>query len=83
MFQYAHNVQITGGSFTNNNSINEHNGMTGTLYESVVNRYFLTTIYAKASRYCIDGSLTAPPMTPPNMHPYVTPTPARLLLVKS
>jgi hypothetical protein len=80
MFQYARNVKINGGAFT---VVNEQNGMTGALYESVVNRYFLTSIYAKVSRYCIDGSRTAPPMIPPNMHPYVTQIPARLLLVKS
>jgi hypothetical protein len=80
----ARNVLVNGGSFVNT-VVNEHNGMTGTgaLYESVVNRYFLTSIYAKVSRYCIDGSRTALPMTPPNMHPYVTQIPARLLLVKS
>ena len=34
MFQYARNVKINGGAFT---VVNEQNGMTGTLYESVVN----------------------------------------------
>ena len=80
MFQNARNVIINGGTFT---VVNEHNGLTGALYESVVNRYFLTGIYAKVFRYCIDGSRTAPRMTPPSMHQYVTQIPARLLLVRS
>ena len=79
MFQFARNVKISGGAFT----VNELNGMTGALYESVVNRYCLTSVYAKVSRYCIDGSRTAPSMTLPSMHLYVTPLPARLSLVKS
>ena len=80
MFQNARNVKISVGAFT----VNELNGMTGALCESVlVNRYFLASIYAKVFRYCIDGSRTAPLMTPSNMHLYVTPLPARLLLVKS
>ena len=86
MFQYSSNLQFTGGAFINNNNgtvVNEQNGMTGALYESVVNRYYLTSIYAKVSIYCIDGSLTALLMIPPNMHLYVTQIPARLLLVKS
>ena len=78
MFQHARNVKISGGAFT---VVNEQNGMTGALYESVVNRYFLKSIYAKVSKYYIDGSRTALPMTPPNMHPYVTQIPVRLLLV--
>jgi len=91
MFQYAHNLKFDGGAFTVNEQIHQiqqiqqiqQNGFTGALYESMVNRYFLTAIYAKVSRYCIDGSRTAPPMTPPNMHQYVTQIPARLLLVRS
>ena len=86
MFQYSSNLNFTGGAFINNNGtvVNEqNNGMTGVLYESVVNRYSLTSIYAKVSRYCIDGSLTTPLMIPPNMHLYVTQIPARLLLVTS
>ena len=47
MFQYARDVRIKGGTFT---VVNEQNGMTGALYESVVNRYFLTAIYANVSR---------------------------------
>jgi hypothetical protein len=78
MFQCAGNMDINGGAFT---VVNEQNGMTGALYESVVNRYSLTAIYEKVSRYCIDGSRTAPPMTPPNMHPHVTQIHARRLLV--
>jgi len=35
MFQYARNVKIKGSNFT----VNEHNGMAGALYGSVVNRY--------------------------------------------
>ena len=35
MFQYARNVKINGGAFTVNN---EQNGMTGTLYKSIVKR---------------------------------------------
>ena len=84
MFQNSSNFKIDGGSFINNNTVvNEQIGMTGALYESVVNRYFLTSIYAKASRYCIDGSRTAPLMTLLNMHLYVTQILARILLVKS
>ena len=78
MLQYARNVKISGGSFT---VINEQNGMTGALYGFVENRYLLTVIYPKVSRYCIDGSRTGPPMTLPNMHPNVTQIPARLLLL--
>ena len=80
MFQYARNVKIDGGAFS---VLIEQNGMTGVLYESVEDRYFLTAVCAKVSRYCIDGSRMAPPMTPPNMHPYVTQILARLLLVTS
>ena len=81
MFQYARDFNINGGAFT---VINEQNGMTGALYESIVNHYSLTAFfYAKVSKYCIDGSRTAPPMTPPNMHPYVTQIPEKLLLVRS
>ena len=86
MFQNSSNIKITGGAFININDstfVNEQNGMTGALYESVVNQYFLRGIYAKAFRYCIDGSRTAPPTILPNMHLYVTQIPARLLLVKS
>ena len=86
MFQYSSNLKITGGAFNNNNNctlVSEQNGMTGALYESVVNWYILTSIYAKVSRYCIDGSLTAPPMILSIMHLYVTQIPARLSLVKS
>ena len=78
MFQYARNVKIDGGSFT---VVNEQNGMTGAFYRFVVNRYLLTATYAKVSRYCIDGSQTAPPMTLPNMNPHVTQIPARLSLL--
>jgi hypothetical protein len=42
----ARNVLVNGGAFT---VINEQNGMTGALYESVVNAYFPTFIYAKRS----------------------------------
>ena len=52
MFQYSTNLKFTGGAFINNNDgtlVNEQNGITGALYESVVNRYFLTSIYAKVS----------------------------------
>ena len=89
MFQYSSNVKISGSSFINNSGtlngtfVNEQNGLTGALYESVVNRYFLTSIYAKASRYCIDGFRMELPMILSNMHPYVTQIPARQLLVKS
>ena len=85
MIQNSTNVKISGGSFINNSgtlNVNEQNGLTGALYESVVKRYFLTSIYAKVSIYCIDGSRMALPMTPPTMHLYVTQIPARLLLVK-
>ena len=59
--------------------------MTGAfpVYESLVNRYSLTSIYAKASNYCIDGYRTAPPMILPRMHPNVTQIPARPSLVTS
>ena len=80
MFQNGRNVTVNGGNFT---VFNEQNGMTGALHESVINRYFLTAIYGKVSRYCIDGSRMALLMTPPNMHPYVTQIPARQLLVTS
>ena len=79
MFQYARNVNINGGAFT----VNEQNGMTGALFESVVNPYVLTAIYAKVSRYCIDGSWTALPKTLHNMHQYVTQIPTRPLLLTS
>ena len=79
MFHYAHDFNVSGGAFT---IVNEQNGMTGALYESVVNRYFLT-VYPKVSRYYIDGSRTALPMTPLNMRRYVIQIPARLLLVTS
>ena len=50
MFQNSSNVRISGGTFINNSTfVNEQNGMTGALYEFVVNRYFLTSIYAKRS----------------------------------
>jgi hypothetical protein len=44
----ARNVLVNGGAFT---VINEQNasGMTGVLYESVVNTYFPAFIYAKRS----------------------------------
>ena len=93
MTQNSSNVEITDGIFIHNHDkgtvnlnstvVNEQNGMTGASYESVVNRYFLTSIYAKDSRYCIDGSQTVPPMIQPNMHLYVTQIPAELSLVKS
>ena len=47
----------------------------------VVNRYFLTSIYTKVSRYCIDVFQTVPLMTPPNMHSNVTQIHAKLLSV--
>ena len=40
--QNARNFKIIGGAFT----VNEQNGLTGALYECVVNRYFLTSVYA-------------------------------------
>ena len=85
MIQNSTNVKISGGSFINNSgtlNVNEQNGLTGALYESVVKRYFLTSIYAKVSIYCIDGSRTALSMTLPSTHQYATRIPARLLLVK-
>ena len=81
MLQYSSNFKISGGAF-NITFVNEQNCRTGALYEIVVNRYFLTSIHAKVSRYCIDVFRTAPPMTLPNTHLYVTQIPARLLLVK-
>ena len=74
MFQYARNFKINGGAFT---TVSEQNGMTGALYE-LVKRYFLTSVYVKVSRYCIDGFRMELPMIPSNMHPYVTQIPARL-----
>jgi len=80
MLQYACNVKIKGGSFT---IINEQNGMTGALYGFIEGRYLLTVIHAKVSRFCIDGSQMALPMTLLNMHPNVTQILARLLLLTS
>ena len=42
MFQNARNFKIIGGALT----VNEQNGLTGALYECVVNRYLLTSVYA-------------------------------------
>ena len=46
MFQHSTNLKFTGGAFINNNDgtvVNEQNGITGALYESVVNRYYRPT----------------------------------------
>ena len=98
MTQNPNNVEICEGIFIHNHdngtvnihkhdngnvNRNEQNGMTGASYESLVNRYFLTSIYAKVARYCIDGFRMEPPMILSSMPPYVTQIPARLLLVKS
>ena len=93
MTQNSSNVEITDGIFIHNHDkgtvnlnstvVNEQNGMTGASYESVVNRWFLTSVYAKVSRYCIDGFQMEPPMILSIMHPYVTQILAKLSLVKS
>ena len=95
--QNPSNVEISEGIFIHNHdngtvNIHKHdngtanrkeqNGMTGASYESVI-RYFLTSIYAKVSRYCIDGFRMEPPMILSSMLPCVTQIPGRLLLVKS
>ena len=52
MIQNSSNVKISGGSFINNSStfklVNEQNGLTGALYESMVNRYVLTSIMQRS-----------------------------------
>ena len=72
MFQYARNFKINGGAFT---VVNEQiqNGMTGALYESVVNRFFLTAIYSKGlqilHRWVSDGATHDSAQHAPVCHP--------------